>query len=59
MAINSTNINKMNNHLSFKLNSLTQKRPLHTMLEIQVLAWDRHTNVVGLNQIMVSSTLPS
>ena len=24
------------------------------MLEIQVLAWNRHTNVAGLNQIMYS-----
>jgi len=29
----------------------THKRPQHMALEIQVLAWDRHKYVVGLNQI--------
>jgi hypothetical protein len=37
------------------LNTSTQiienkKRPQHIRKEIQVLAWDRHNNVVGLNQ---------
>ena len=27
-----------------------KKRPQHIRKEIQVLAWDRHNNVVGLNQ---------
>jgi hypothetical protein len=26
------------------------KRPRHVMLDIQVMAWDRHKNVAGLNQ---------
>ena len=34
-----------------------KKRALHMMLEIQVLAWDRHTNVVGLNQLIGSQHL--
>jgi hypothetical protein len=28
------------------------------MLEIQVLAWDRHKNVAGLNQLIVSQPSP-
>ena len=40
---------------SFQMNVRRQikkikKRPRHMTLEIQVLAWDRHKNVVGLNQ---------
>ena len=35
----------------------TQKRPQDLMFEIQILAWDRHKNVVGLNRLMGS--LPS
>jgi hypothetical protein len=38
-------INKTNNHLYFK--SLTIKRPHHMDMEIQILVWDRHKNVVG------------
>jgi hypothetical protein len=53
--INFTNINKTNNHLTSWLNSLNTKRLCHVTLEIQVLAWDRHKNVVGLNLL----TLPS
>ena len=35
--------------------SLTEKRgKRHMTLEIQVLAWDRHTNVAGLNRVMRS-----
>ena len=33
------------------LNSLNIKKTRHMMLEIQVLAWDRHRNVAGLKQI--------
>ena len=29
-----------------------QKRPRHLTMEIQVLAWDRHKNVTGVNQGM-------
>jgi len=43
---NSTNINKMNNHLSLQ----TIKR--HMELEIKVLDWDRHKNVTGISQLM-------
>jgi len=32
----------------------TQKRPWHMALEIQVLAWDRHKNVEGLNRLIGS-----
>jgi hypothetical protein len=47
MVINSTNIKKTNN-----LKALNTNRPQHmTTLEIQVLAWDRHTNVVVLNDL--------
>jgi hypothetical protein len=35
-AINSSNINKTNNHLSSLLNSLNTKRPRHVIFEIQV-----------------------
>jgi len=39
------------------LNSLNiTKRPWHMMLEIQVLTWDRHKNVVGLNRLMGSQS---
>jgi len=31
------------------LNSLNRNRPQYMTLEIQVLAWNRHTNIVGLN----------
>ena len=46
MVINSTNINKTYNHLSSKLNSLSTQKPRHMTLGIQVLTWDRHTNLV-------------
>jgi len=36
----------MNNDLSPQI---IEKRPQHVALEIQVLAWDRYKNVVGLN----------
>ena len=58
MVNNSTNINKTNNHLSFQ-NNWTQKRPTHMTLEIQVLTWERHTNVTGLNWLMRSQPSPS
>jgi len=31
---------------------LTQKKTIHMMLVIQILAWDRHKNVAGLNRLM-------
>ena len=37
MCINSTDINKRNNHLSFYLNSLDIKWPQHITLKVQVL----------------------
>ena len=67
MVNNSTNINKMNNHLSPKerLNSdghnwtetkhkKEKKRPQDVTLEIQIPAWDKHKNVAGLNWLMGS-----
>ena len=42
-------INKTNNHLSL-LN--IKKMLLEMMLQIQVMPWDRHKNVAGLNQLM-------
>ena len=38
-------INKSNNHLYLK--SLNVKRSHHMDMEIQILFWDRHKNVVG------------
>ena len=46
MVNKSANINKMNNDLSPQI---IEKKPQHVALEIQVLAWDRYKNVVGLN----------
>ena len=51
MINNSTNINKKNNYW-------TQKKSWHMKLEIQVLPWDRHKNVVELNQLLESQTSP-
>jgi len=45
MVSNSININKTNNHLSSQIVGHT-KRPVHTTLKIQVLAWDMHTNLM-------------
>ena len=36
----------------------TQKIPQYMMLEIQVLAWDGHINVAGLNRLMGSQPSP-
>ena len=47
MVINSSNINNTNNHLNWT--HRTQNRPRHMTLEIQIMAWDRHTDVAGLN----------
>jgi len=48
----STNINKT---LSTHLKPLNTKRPWrHMALGIQVLDWDRHKNVAGLNHSMGS-----
>ena len=43
------------------LSELTEhkKKPRYMMLEIQVLAWDRHKDVVVLNRLMDLQTLPS
>ena len=48
---------QQNKKSPFTLTHRTQNRPQHIMLEIQVLAWDKHNNVAGLNQLMGS--LPS
>jgi hypothetical protein len=39
----------MNNHLS---SSFTEDKKKTMTLEIMVLAWDRHKDVVGLNQLI-------
>jgi len=54
MVINSTNIYKMKqSHLILpELNEHEKVRPQHMMLEILVLAWDRHKNVAGLNRLI-------
>jgi hypothetical protein len=43
------------NQISIK--NFKKIRPCHMTLEIQVLVWDRHTYVAGLNRLMRS--LPS
>jgi hypothetical protein len=49
--------------ITSQLNSLNTKNIMHGVwrmtLEIQVLAWERHKNVAGLNWLMGSQTLPS
>lgn len=45
MVNNSTNTNKMHDHLSPEI--IKHKRPWH--LPIQILPWDRHKNMTGLN----------
>jgi hypothetical protein len=48
--MNSTNFNKRNNYTPpEKKTEHKKKRPRHMMLEIQVLACDRHKKVAGLN----------
>ena len=51
MGNNTINIIKINNHLSHKLTE-HNKNPGYMMLEIWTLAWDRYTNVAGLNQLL-------
>jgi selenocysteine-specific translation elongation factor len=53
MVNNSTNINKTNNHLS---HYLTEHKKKHMTLDIQFLAWNRHSNVAGLNLLMLSQS---
>jgi len=48
---NSPNMNKTINY--FK--SLNIKRQLNMTLETQVLVWDRHINVAGLNLLFLGS----
>ena len=49
MDNNSTNINNTNSHHLFKsINTKTR----HVKLEIQVLTWNRHKNVAGINRLM-------
>ena len=49
----SLNIIKTNDTFSLQT-ILTQKRPRHTALKIQILAWDRHKYVAVLNQLIAS-----
>jgi hypothetical protein len=53
----STNINVINNHLSTELTE-HKKGPPHRMLEIRVLASDRHKNGARLNKLMGSQPSP-
>jgi hypothetical protein len=53
MVINSTNINKMNNHLSWNTKNTTTYD-----VGNPGLTWDRHKNVVWLNQLMESQPSP-
>jgi hypothetical protein len=46
----STNINKQNNHISFKIIKY-KKIPQNLALEIHFLAWDRHKYVAGSNRL--------
>jgi hypothetical protein len=57
MVNNSININKMNNHLSYLL-AEQKKTPRYMRLKTQVLAWDRHTNMAGLNRLKGSQPSP-
>ena len=45
-----------NKTITFHLKSLNIKRPSHVMLEIQILAWDRHKDMTGLNWLMGSQS---
>jgi hypothetical protein len=47
---NSTNINKRNNHLSSQI--IANEKEHNIMLEIQVLAWNRHINVAVFNWLV-------
>ena len=51
MVNNATSISKTNNHLSSQI-IVHEKKPRDMKLEIQYLAWDRHTIVAGLNELM-------
>ena len=44
---------KTNNHLSPQLIQHKKRTTICDVLEIQVLAWDRHTNVAGINLIFL------
>ena len=64
--LNSLIISHLNSLIISHLNSLTTKRPRYMKLEIQVLVWDRDTNVAGLNRltgsqptIMITGSLSS
>jgi len=46
----STNINYANKHLPPQF--IEHTKTWHMVLAIQVLAWDKHKNVAGLNQLM-------
>jgi hypothetical protein len=58
MVNKSTKMNTTNNHLSPQIIEHIRV-PQHITLEMQVSAWDRHTNVAGLNHLMRSQPYPS
>jgi hypothetical protein len=49
-------MNKTSKHISPKINEHKKNPPRYMAFEIQVLAWDRHKYVAGLNRLM--SSLP-
>jgi hypothetical protein len=53
MVNNSTNINKMNNHVLSQIIE-HKKRSRDMILGIQGLALDRHENMTGLNRLLLS-----
>jgi len=55
MVNNSININKTS---AITSNHWTPKTPQHMTLEIQVIAWNMHKNVAGLNLVMGSQPYP-
>lgn len=44
-------------YISYQI--IKQKRLRHITLEIQMLSWDRHQQVKGLDRLMVSKLSPS
>jgi hypothetical protein len=51
-VINSTNINKNEQSPTIPNKPTEHKKARNMMLEIQVLVWDRHKNVAGLNRLL-------
>ena len=56
MVSNSTNTNKINNHLSPQITE-HKKKPPHTTLEIQVLFWERQQTMLVTATLNYERTL--